>query len=695
MVVRGVEVSVHCSGFRVLPGGLLCAVVLVMAAASAGRTAELSAEKQPVLSSPLEELRQPGINSFTKGALANVVIRGYQRENLMFSFDGAPYFGSVPFKVDAPPFLVYSGDVGRLVVTKGPYNLALPGSLGGSVEVLSPDYPRRPSARASFSYGGYDLFDGTAVLGYGSPQGDLSVGYRGRSSGIPQAGDGISLVRVPYPQPNNNYRPGVEDSPMYRVDQFVVRAGVNPTESSRIDLSYRFFEAGDIKIPTSNFDLPEARIHLLNGRLTLQRPVEWVRSITLQGWWSRSDSVIDDGLRQTSNPDNLLLPYRSRLSRSYAMTSSFAAQTAGGRLESVLTSGPGSLRTGVDLYRRSWSGRYSALLKVGPTTPFTYYDDQTQIPEVSTLNLGMFLIHETSLAGTLRSVVSLRGDVARVDADGIPSSTADLYRQLYATYYPGQGIPGGRDFADWSANVQLFWQALPELELSLKGGRAVRLPDPHELYTGQRRQGSNLIGNPFMKQTVLHQIDAGAVWTAGRYRAELTAFYGWADNYILPVKRTGGSMDARSADNVDATVWGVEFAAEVQLPAHLKADVMTAYTEGESLSHGRPLAEMPPLRGRLRLRYDDRRFFAGISQMLVARQNRFDPALTETSMPGYGVTDLQFGMRHKGLTLTAALTNLFDIRYVQPLGYQRDPNIIGVRIPESGRSFLLSATYRY
>lgn len=667
----------------------LAVLLLTSAPAQAVEPAPVQAE-QP--EEPRAVFRRSGINSFVKGVMSNIVLRGYQRENLAITFDGASYVGAVPFRVDAGPFLMNNSDVRRIVVTKGPYNLTTPGALGGSIEVISPDNPPRPAARTVFSYGSYDTVDGTAWLAIGSDTADFSAGYRGRYGGVPEAGDGVPLTATPYPNPNNNYRPGTEDQTMYRSDSVWFKAGINPAQNSRIELSYQYLQGSDIKVPTQNMDLADEQIHRLNGRLSIRNLSPLVRELTLQGWWNRARSSIDDALRETADPSNSSLPYRTALTRSYAVANQLETDLVGARAAVKLALGSGRLHHGLDFYQRDWNGSYSSLLKQG-ATPWQYYDNQPLIPDVTTRNLGLFLVYETPLTTTVRTVVAARGDLARSDANGLsPERIAALYQQ----YYPGQGIPTGQEYADWGANAQLFWKVIPELELYLKAGRAVRLPDPHELYTGQVRQGSNLIGNPFLRPTALHQVDLGGVWSRGGHRIELLLFYGQADDFIMPVRRTSSTLtQARSAENIKAVIWGVEADASVRLAEQLQMQLMLTYNQGENRSSGSPLAEMPPLRGRVGLRYDYRRFFATISEVLVARQNRFDPAQGERSQPGYAVTDLQLGGRWQGFTATLAVNNLFDLRYVMPLYYQRDPIAASARIPENGRTITGTISYRY
>lgn len=436
-----------------------------------GLADESPVELKQLPSDPREALRQAGVSSFTKGALANIVIRGYQRENLMVTLDGSPYFGATPFRIDAAPFLLQNTDISKIVVTKGPYNLAVPGGLGGSVEVSTPDNPERISGKTSFLYGSYDAMDGRAFVSSGNQKADFSAGYLGRYSGVPEAGDGVPFTRTAYPNKNNNYRFGSEDLPMYRIDSFWLKGGVNLPGDSRVDLLYAYLQGNDIKVPTMNFDVSDEQIHRLNSTFKIRNITSMIREIALQGWWSHARTLLDDSLRETADPANTGLPYRNFLSRSYAMSNRFEVDTVGGRITARLALGPGELKSGVDCYQRNWNGTYSSLLNYGtPAKPDFRYNDGNNsvlIPDVTTRNLGVFGIYELPLVTSLRSVLSMRGDISTIDAGGL---VAGRVANFYQPYYPGWVIPRGRDFTGWSANAQLFWQVRPELELFLKGG---------------------------------------------------------------------------------------------------------------------------------------------------------------------------------------------------------------------------------
>jgi iron complex outermembrane receptor protein len=153
---------------------------------------------------------------------------------------------------------------------------------------------------------------------------------------------------------------------------------------------------------------------------------------------------------------------------------------------------------------------------------------------------------------------------------------------------------------------------------------------------------------------------------------------------------------------VDATLTGGELAWAVPLlhpSLALGGDL--SYVRGRhdgnaalGIAAG-PLAEMPPLRGRVFARFDDARLFGSAEWLLAADQDRVDASLNESRTPGWGVVNLAAGLRLTRARLTLGVANLFDRLYVEHLSYQRDPFRSGARVPEPGRSLFASASLRF
>jgi iron complex outermembrane receptor protein len=621
-----------------------------------------------------------------------VVIRGFQRENLFIVFDDAPFFGAVPFRIDAPPFHLNPADISRITVTRGPFNLGYPGSAGGTVEVEGRENPPGTGGRVSATAASYDAFETHAHVSVSGDQGDAGVGYLFRTSQVPETGNGKLLTETPYPNPNNNYRPEDQDRSMFRSQTLWFRGGAALPRQGRAEVAYSYNEGDDLLTPTFNFDAPHQESHRLTGRLELRDLSPTISGLILQGWYGHATCLVDDALRETADPGNTSLPYRTALSRSYSTRLDFTAITSGGRATTSLNLGSSTLTTGLDFYQRDWDGSYNTLSR--GTGGWAYRDDLTVIPDVTTRNTGAHATLETMVTPNVRLVTALRGDLAQVDANGITSQGDALYQA-----YHGRNAPHDRDFTLFSGSAQIHYAPLPGVELFLKGGRANRLPDPHELYMTQVRQGSNLVGSPFLDPSTVTEVDGGFVLSSPRAGLELTLYYSDIQDYILPVfsdpDGAGPIPPARTARNVDASLRGLEGKAHILLCEGLTLAGGIAYTHGTNRTAGEPLAEMQPLRGSLSLRYETRRFFASVTENLAARQDRIDPTLNETESSGFATTDLRLGYRIASFSVVGGITNLFGKQYYLPLAYQRDPVNPSVRIPENGRAFHLTASYRF
>ena len=162
-----------------------------------------------------------------------------------------------------------------------------------------------------------------------------------------------------------------------------------------------------------------------------------------------------------------------------------------------------------------------------------------------------------------------------------------------------------------------------------------------------------------------------------------------------------GNADARSWANVDATLRGLEATAVVPLLSRLFLSGDVAYVRGtktlapEVGVTDEDLAEIPPLRSRLTLRYDDGRLFAVAEGVFSSDQDHVDSSLDEETTAGWATANLSAGYRRGRWSGTVGVTNLFDRYYTEHLSYQRDPFRSGVRVAEPGRAVFLNLSARF
>ena len=147
---------------------------------------------------------------------------------------------------------------------------------------------------------------------------------------------------------------------------------------------------------------------------------------------------------------------------------------------------------------------------------------------------------------------------------------------------------------------------------------------------------------------------------------------------------------ARSYANLDARLVGGEASLQRTLGRNLLLLAGLSYVRGtKSLASAVPaedrdLAEMPPLSGRLALRYEPGRWFVEGVARAAARQDHVDADLGETPTPAWEVLDLRAGFELGRVRLLVGVDNLFDRAYARSLSYQRDPFRAGVVVPEPG-----------
>lgn len=626
----------------------------------------------------------PGLDIVRKGAIANdIVLRGFQRDNLNVFLDGVRLHGGCPSRMDPPSFHFDFAEVESVEVVKGPYDLENPGSLAGMINAVSKRPKKGPGANANLSYGSFNYLDASLTASYGGENLDGLLGYARKSSDVPEAGNGQRLTEI-YPATSpNRYRPEAIDSEAYETDTVWTKGGY-ATGSSRTELSYAFQNAEHVLYPYLLMDADYDRTHRFDLTSTLKDVAPGIGKLRLQAWYNQVDHVMDDTLRASSLPSMMV-------TRDYMMRTDAKTRTFGAKARATRPLGSGELTGGLDYYRRNWDAtNVSAMWQA--------YAEQPMIPDVDIDNVGAFIEYSRPLSDRVTLKGGARLDYTRAEADKL---TAARLTSLYQPYYPGVSLDSDADFTEPSANLQLTWQASDQLELFAGLASASRPPDQQELFIGlQRMAGKNWLGNPNLDATRNNQLDLGVKWSGAMVFASASVFYSSLSDYIYVGEvadpdGAGPLIRARTYRNIDATMLGGELSSQLALPYDLFLKGTLAYVRGENDDTDQPLAEIPPLSGTASVRYDNGLWFAETTERFADRQNRVDVSLEETPTAGWAVTDLKTGVTWDQWALVGGVNNLFDSYYFTHLSYQRDPFASGVKVPETGRFLYVNLAYRY
>ncbi len=615
--------------------------------------------------------RVEGLSCVRKGAIANdIVLRGFQRDNINVLVDGVRLHGACPNRMDPPAFHYDFAEVEEIQVLKGPYDLENPGSMGGLVEVSTKKTRKGFGSDLNLSYGSYNSANASATASYGSDRYDALIGYAFKYSDTPRSGNG-NLITDIYPSTSpNRYRPDTIDSRAYQINTGWTKLGFNPTPDSRSELSYSYQDAEHVLYPYLKMDAKYDRTHILNWTYKVEKISELFKELKFQAYWDKVDHLMDDRLRVSSTASSVV-------TRPYSMQTEARTQVIGTKLHVSLAAGPGILKAGIDYYNRNWD----ALNMRGMYTPAQPYMPLNMIPDVYVDNFGMFAGYELPFAGKFKLKGGLRGDLTWVNADKANNATA---------------VAASTDFGEISGNLQFTWTPLPALDIFVGLSRGVRTPDPEELYIDVPAAPPAVTwrGNPVLKPTVNHEADLGMKYSGAKFYVNATLFYSDLSDYV---NFYSASSTLKSYRNIDASMWGTEFGSQVSMPLDLYLKGSLTYTEAWNKDDHSPLSEIPPLRGMLAIRYDVDRWFFEAAENFSARQDRVDPGLNEQPTAGWMTTDLKAGINYKTLSVYGGVNNLLDKQYYNYLSYLRDPFAAGVgfKVPENGRNFYLTVTCRF
>jgi iron complex outermembrane recepter protein len=230
-------------------------------------------------------------------------------------------------------------------------------------------------------------------------------------------------------------------------------------------------------------------------------------------------------------------------------------------------------------------------------------------------------------------------------------------------------------------------------------GRLQRFADYWELIKNEGPSSVSAFGTEPETTT---QIDAGALYRSGPVEFSVSVFAADIKDYILiqsSVAKPSGMMGSRMAvitRNVAASTMGGEAALAWRLGDHWKADASLAYVRGENDTDSRPLAQLPPLEGRLALAYATDTWSAGGLVRLVGSQDRV--VVNQGNIvgqdigrsPGFGIVSLnasrRLGRNHR---LSVGADNLLDRAYAEHIsraGGMVSGYLQTTRVNEPGRT---------
>ncbi len=319
-------------------------------------------------------------------------------------------------------------------------------------------------------------------------------------------------------------------------------------------------------------------------------------------------------------------------------------------------------------------------------------------PSTDDWTLGVFVVEELA-HGPWRWQAGLRGDVARFTP-----------REAGVVTVLGEQIPtDARTFANISASMGVVRRVGEAVRVGANLSRSFRVPDFNELYS----DGPHLaaysydVGNPRLDAETGLGADLFVRVERERVTGEFAAFSNRLSSYIFP-RNTGElgrqgerwkfqymGRDAELTGGEASVAWVVASAVVLEGSASVvrgtvlgTRDTIAGIDGAPDVLSSRHLPLLPPLNGRLALRWDRPRWFASAGARVMGAQERLGDFETRTA--GAAVAEVHAGVRllvgDRLHAVTFRVDNLFDRAYRDHLSRTKEI------IPEAGRN--VSLLYR-
>ncbi|MEW5833189.1 MAG: TonB-dependent receptor [Campylobacterota bacterium] len=644
--------------------------ITVEATAPKGDTQSISADEIVKFSrqSDLGEMLSgalPEITHVRTSAIGNdIVLRGFKRDNLNVTIDDAKVCGACPNRMDPPAMHVSSSQIASVEVKEGPFDVTQFGSLGGAINVVTKDPSKGVHGEVSATLGSFDYRKVGATLEAGNDTVQALVGYSRETSGQYKDGDGKTMAEQAdsATTAGQRYSAAHKNDDAYERQNFWTKIVGNIGDNQKLTLSYFGDRADNVLYARYPMDALMDDTDMFKAKYQIF------------GLGSYSDELLIEAYHSKVKHDMGTDFRAGATSPAATMVSLVDATIKGVRAENTASVAEADVTLGIDLSTRNWNGTKGT--RVNPYA-------QIQIPDADTDNVGIYA-KAVKTFGALDVSGGLRYDDTSVDADQALMAAAK-----------------DRDYDNISANLLGRYHYSANGNLFVGAGQSVRVPDARELYFKD-------MGNTNLNETINREVDAGVEHTFGNLHLKGTLFYSDLKDYIYAYKVAGSTT---SFANIDARIVGGDISADYALNREWSIESGVAYQRGSKKDTNqldalatlpqtdKDLADIPPLKGRVALVFNDERHYAE-AEWIAARHQTYDENNGEQAIGGYGILNLKYGTDfNNGFSLSAGINNFFDRTYAVSNSYIGLTTIMEGAQPlvlnEPGRNFYATLSYKF
>ena len=598
------------------------------------------------------------------------IVRGQSQTRLNILLDGAYIHGGCPNRMDPPASWAALETYENVTVIKGVQSLAYGGS-GGTV---------------LFERDTRDLAQEKGVHGRVSLMGSNNAIQHDLLADVVAAGEKAYIRGIGEIKKAQNYEEGDgrEVRSSYDHEQIGFIAGFMPTQDRLFEFSYENNSFSDALYPGAGMDSPEEDGDIFRLRYLDKPASDRVDNIKAEVYLSDVDHLMDN--------------FSLRPNAGKKMATPTTSKTTGGRVVLDSTIGSTQWKYGIDLQRNVRNAVSNNL------TTGTAVLAGIMWPDNDIQQLGVFAEGTTKVAAKQKLKYGLRIDQVDATADkSNVSVNGHSANQSYNFYY-GTTV---EDQSETNVGGLLRYERELGTGLSLFTGlsRSVRTADSTERgmnkWAPPAMAAARWIGNPNIEPEKHHQFDVGFSKKADKLSLSSVVFFDKVEDYILRDTARGqeGILQSDGAEiyrNVDAELYGIELEGKVKVLNNLDFSGSLAYVKGTNTTDGdRPIAQTPPLNGKLQLDYAVDKWGAGARINFAGKQSRIDDLSKQEvgETPGNATLDLYGNYQISDtFSMRLGIDNTLDKNYAEHASRSNWLDTQAIKVNEPGRTVWVKLT---
>lgn len=625
---------------------------------------------------------EPGVYMGRDGIWATSVnVRGLGEDRLVSLIDGNRI--ETATDLTASLSMIDVNDIERVEIIKGAQSsLYGTGAMGGIINVITKD--------GHFADKTY--VDGNLISGYATANkylsNNLSVNVGGKKLYLRVSGTYGKADDMRTPQ-------GILENSQFNTSNISAKAGYQPAKNHLIKVQFQRNNSWDVGIPGGSTFPTKAEARYTDIKRTLVDASYQISNLTdnfkslklsyfhqaidrnvLMYPHSVTETKLPNGNIQRQMPDSIA-PLASHITNGVQLQGTFEFADNN------------TLIVGTDLWRRDISAdrtKYVTMQVIKPDGVVAATNKiirrETSLPTAYSANAGIYAQDEANfMDGRLKLLTGIRIDANMIKNDTVYNVDYTIVNGVLNNNPAGKAITfdaGKFNTLSWSANVGMLYKVAKDVDLTANIARSFRAPSLEERFKYIDLGAMLRLGNPELKPESGYSGEIGVrVWRP-RFNLEASAYVNRIENMIVEAHGESiGSVATMVNQNIGkALLYGFELKTEYNVVDNLVAFLSGSYVRGINIEDSSNLPSIPPMNGRLGLRYTYPTV-GSVDFTVVGATAQNKIASGEVATDGYLRYDMSLCTRRfdfakvLSIQLFAGIDNITDVAYANHLSTNR------------------------